>query len=697
MRTVSVSCISFAGALLLAQSALAQDGAPPPPTVVPVSAQTVPENGVISYPTAFFDSFRPSNVLEMIARVPGFSYAAGDAVRGFAGAAGNVLIDGERPSAKSVTLDDALKRIAPQSVERLDLIRGGAAGIDMQGQPVVVNVVRKDAVDSTLAVEGSARLYFYDGGQTAGTTRLEGSRRTARTTLELALSTSAQPGQMEHGDGIVTRYTGNGALVQAGNISARAYTRVYAGSGAGEYRGSRDTYRVSAGYKHDESGRGETSDLRDAAGLAFVDKANNRTNTNTAEIGADYQSRISNALTARVVGLFTHVDDFLMFDTRAARSPRQISIKETAGAEAIARGSLTWLHRSGLTAEAGGETAFNYLDSASSLTNGGAAVVLPSANVRIEERRSEGFVSTDFKPNARTSLEAGLRVETSTITQSGDVAQSRAFTFAKPRLVMTFAPRPSTQIRLHYERVVGQLKFEDFAAAADLTSGAVNAGNANLEPERAWLSEVVLEQRFWGRGALVLTVTHRDIQQVVDVIPVRGPSGVFSAPGNIGSGKRNDVKASLTLPTDRLGIKGGQLRANLTHRDSHVVDPVTGVTRPISLVRVLEGDLNYTQDIPRWNSTFTLESSAFGIKDRSYRLGEISTLTDMPVVKATWAYHPRPDLLVALSVENLAQKERQRRRAIYAGGTRASGVIATYDYRSTQILPWIALRLRKTF
>ena len=60
-------------------------------------------DGIIAYPIAFFFQYGPTTATEVVGRIPGFTYKAGDDVRGFGGAAGNVLIDGERPSSKAVT------------------------------------------------------------------------------------------------------------------------------------------------------------------------------------------------------------------------------------------------------------------------------------------------------------------------------------------------------------------------------------------------------------------------------------------------------------------------------------------------------------------------------------------------------------------------------------------------------------------
>jgi len=63
-----------------AAPALAQEA-----QTVPVAADTVAQQqGVIRYTPADFASARPNTALEMINRLPGFSFDGGDNVRGFA-------------------------------------------------------------------------------------------------------------------------------------------------------------------------------------------------------------------------------------------------------------------------------------------------------------------------------------------------------------------------------------------------------------------------------------------------------------------------------------------------------------------------------------------------------------------------------------------------------------------------------------
>ena len=82
----------------------------------------------------------------MLQRVPGFVLDYGSGARGLEGSGGNVLIDGQRPASKADNIAAILTRIPAANVERIDLIRGGAPGIDMQGKAVVANVIlRKSA------------------------------------------------------------------------------------------------------------------------------------------------------------------------------------------------------------------------------------------------------------------------------------------------------------------------------------------------------------------------------------------------------------------------------------------------------------------------------------------------------------------------------------------------------------------------
>lgn len=156
-------------ALLLAGAAgpvLAQAATPTPtPATTPASpSQPAAEPGRVArttYDAAFFQQFAPSNALQMIQRLPGFSFDEGDEnVRGFSQAAGNVVIDGQRPSAKSDTLDTVLSRIPASRVVKIEIAPGDQFGTEYIGKSQVANVVLTGSAGLTGAVEASVYRTF---------------------------------------------------------------------------------------------------------------------------------------------------------------------------------------------------------------------------------------------------------------------------------------------------------------------------------------------------------------------------------------------------------------------------------------------------------------------------------------------------------------------------------------------------------
>ena len=126
----------FALAAALSPAALAQQAPNPPPPPGPSQA------AVQSFDAAFFKQYNPITAADIVTRVPGFEIDDGEALRGFAATAGNVLVNGERPSSK-VLVSEQLKRIPADSVLKVELISGSSS--DVRGQTQLVNVVLKQA------------------------------------------------------------------------------------------------------------------------------------------------------------------------------------------------------------------------------------------------------------------------------------------------------------------------------------------------------------------------------------------------------------------------------------------------------------------------------------------------------------------------------------------------------------------------
>ena len=106
-------------------------------------AAATPANGVVSYPATFFAPNQPTTALDIVKLIPGFVFDRGGGVRGYRGAAPNVLIDGARLASKDDNVEQVLRRIPAAQIARVEVIRGGAPGIDMQGKTLIANLVRR--------------------------------------------------------------------------------------------------------------------------------------------------------------------------------------------------------------------------------------------------------------------------------------------------------------------------------------------------------------------------------------------------------------------------------------------------------------------------------------------------------------------------------------------------------------------------
>jgi hypothetical protein len=681
-RCAAAVGVAFVCGMTATGAVQAQEAASAPPATAAPSGE-----GVIPFPAAFFMALKPVSAFDMIQRLPGFTFQAGADVRGFNGAAGNVLIDGERPSSKSVTLDQALQRIQASQVERIDLVRGGAPGIDMQGQPVVANVIRRKGATATVTAQALAKTFA--DGFTGWVPRLEGAWRSGPLSLEGVLAYRYDHTNAS-GDGPFERFDALGRRTQWGIFVADERQKLTNVNLAAEYNRGVDILRFNLAGAREKIKRRERSDLADALG-SFVTLNDSFRHSDDWEVGGDYQRPLSSILTARVVGLATLSTDEIGGASRG-RATLQDSTGSSEAGERIFRGSLIATPRDSLRLEGGAEAAFNYLDSKSTLTQNGVPVILPSANVRVEEQRAEAFATAVWRPAEALSVEGGMRYEQSTISQSGGSNLEKTLAFAKPRLIVSWAPSGASQVRMRISREVGQLTFTDFAANAELDTGTHNAGNADLEPERSWVAEGAYERRFWGNGAVVLTLSRAEIESAVDLIPINNR---YDAPGNIGDGWRQTAKLNLTVPFANLGLRGATLKFNGTWIRSEVTDPVTGLKRRISDDRPFASDWMFTKSFPTLNSVFTMEGVSMDNQRTAYRISEVRTIADDAYVRVYWDWTPRQWLTMRFWLENAVSQSQVRKRLLYDGSR--NGPLTVYERREKGLDPWFVWRVRATF
>jgi outer membrane receptor protein involved in Fe transport len=648
------------------------------------------QQGVISYPASYFAQYQAANAMDMINRIPGFTLDSGSGVRGYEGSAGNVLIDGLRPTTKTDNLGTILNRIPASEVERIDVIRGGAPGIDMQGKTVIANVIRKPGAATRLLVAASTS-HAYDG-RTLPAARFEASGDLGPRHWELSgfAGTGVDDG---YGPGRRVRIMPSGAVIPYRIDSEGDILQAY-GTAAVESPLAGGKLKLNGRFQKDKF-KGEETDtlLPPRSGAeSNVDVQH----TDETEIGGNYSRKFGARDSLEILALrqdrerdnssdFTDGTDVSAFDLN----------RETS--ETIVRGVLKHSFNPRLSGEIGAENAINKLDSETRFTSNGAMIELPAANVQVKEVRSEAFVKGAWRPTDKWTLDASVRYERSRVTSDGDVVLEKTLQYIKPRLAVAYGLTPSTQIRVRIEREVGQLNFNDFVASATLNSASgVVTGNPDINPEQAWVAEVAVEQRFWDKGSLIVTFTHGELKDVIDRGPVFTSTGeVFDRPANIGDGTKDVLRAEIDLPLDRLGLRNAEIKGDVTKRWSKVTDPTTFEKREISGLHGLDWNAAFTKEVPSWRVTYGV--NAYGAwRETYYRFNLIETTKLHTYVVPFFEWRPRPDLNLRFEIQNATARNLHRTVLAYPG-PRSAGGAPEADDRTFQPGRFFYFRVRKTF
>jgi len=684
-------------AVLIAGPALAQ--APAEPVRAPQAAQAplptgpttekplvdTAQQGVLVFTPDFFADQRPVTALDMVARVPGFSITDGDGSRGFEGSVGNILINGARPASKNDTGSAVLSRTVVANVERIELIRGGAPGIDMQGFAVVVNVITKRESSRQSIVSVGAT--FFEGARDLYSGQWQFTAREGDTTWGFSLS-----------DGVgMSDSTGSGPFIRtdaAGNVIRREQFENTAYGGGNSLRGNFAT--PLWGGKIDLTARYGVNDFHQDTLITApgVLRENRFDDEGTGgEFGVVYTRPVREGLLSesRFIHTFGSGDSV---STNAATlgttvSPEQRFESVGDSSETILRSLLRWERSSAITLEGGAEVAYNMLDTSQSFTVGGTSVPLPSASVKVEETRGEAFGKGTWRVRPNLTLEGGLRLEASTISQSGDADQEKSFYYAKPRLQATWTPMPQNQLRARFELEVGQLDFGQFAASADLVDDSVFGGNVNLEPEQRWISEITYERRFLDDGIVSIGFRHDEIENVIDRIPL---SDGLSAIGNIGRGTLDQLAVNVVVPMGWAGFSGGRITARNTWNHTEVTDPTTGERRPISFVRPSQANIGIAQDITSWKTNWGLNWLPL-LSQAGFDPDQRSSFRGRDYFEGFVEYKPTPTL--SIRAQATVWDDFIDERIVYAD--RQSRAVAFIDRRFIDPRTFYRVTVRKTF
>lgn len=674
-------------------------------TETDTSARAGSEGTVVPYGPDFFSIYNPVTALDMVERVPGFTIEAGGAVRGFGGAAGNVLIDGERPSAKGQSIRDILGQIPAENVVRVDLIRGRAAGIDMRDQTVVVNVLRRESrtgrfAEVSFALNEGMRLTptgeLSLTGDAAGFGYTVGLRHFALEDLD------DQPERLLDAAGNVVEFREEEASIRPRD----SILTVNLEKDVGRWQTRLNNELVYSDFVFVESSPAFSVPGND---LVRRDLTSVEDGTVRGEIGADAERSLSPSASLKLIGLQTvrQLDSRQRFRQVEASGPSRTvrqTIDELAG-ESILRGIVTFVSdASRRTFELGLEGAFNVLDSTVALSvdegSGAVAQDLPISDTRVEELRGEIFGNTSLKPADDWVLEFGLTTEISFLSQSGDAQEERSFLFVKPSVNVVRELTDRHQLRLEIFREVGQLDFGDFVSSVTLNEQTTDLGNPQLEPQHAWVARAQWEGRFSERDTLSLLVERRWLEAVQELIPV---GGMFDAPGNIGDGTLWRKRIEWQVDLHRIGLPNAVLEGWWEHVESEVTDPVTGEERDLQFLVPATGQplqedrvrMEFRQDFPvagwAWGADYF-----FGSSFDEFRIDERRRIEFGPSDLDLFVETTR---LLGMKLRLVLERfePRVERRRVLFDGPRSAGVVRAVEAFDRSPETRAVLSLRRSF
>lgn len=665
--------LATAGVAALAPSIAAakQIETPAPAAQPPSSGRTT------SYDAAFFAQYAPRTALDIAQRVPGFNLDLGNAdIRGFAAAAGNVVINGARPSSKADTLETTLSRIPARRVSKVEIGPGDLFGADYSSKSQVLNIILSADGGMDGNVTGSVRR-LYTGALVPNGSASALFRRGA-SSINLAAGFGNNFNAEEGTDTVTNAATGQ-LLEFRRKFNTYHDFNPYLSASWSLERASDKAIRVNARWSPGQFDLLQRNRVTPTAGPAHDDNLIQDYDNPVFELGGDVTRPLAGGA-IKLVGLATrrkrnNADEYVQRNGLLSAGAVQVGGFEQSqqAKRNESLGRLTWTRSdvSGFSVEAGGEAVLNTLDNRTELFTVGAhgartRVDLPVDNARVKEVRGEAFVNLGRQLSPALRVDGGIRYETSHLTVSGDATADRKLMFWKPSFTVDWKPGGDWHTKFSVQRTVAQLNFYDFVTAAELSTNRVNAGNANLQPQRAWEFRFTADKPLFKTGLIKFDLGYDLISKLQDRILIfdEDSGNFFDAPGNLGTGRHAFAQLTVDAPLDELW-KGLRVRANGTVRRTRVTDPISGDKRNFS---DYFPDWEWSVDVRRDAGAF---SYGFTVQDRDrftfFRTDEFDTnFNGGPFGTAFIEYRPSSRTSITLDVDNALNTSGNRNRLLFS-------------------------------
>lgn len=645
-------------------------------------------SGARSYEPAYFARYSPRNARDMVERIPGFRISEGNNERGLGQTRQNVLINGDRFSGKSDSVVRQLQRIPASDVVRIDIVDGTTLDIPgLAGQVANVIVRASSGLSGQFRYVAALRPYNAKPRLFGGEASLTGKSGA----LEYTVSIS-NPNDRGGSDGPIYITDAGGALVEVQD---------YKNSNGFDnpILGTTFTYRFAGGavanlnlrYGEDFVFRNEPETGFPVDGPVRYRFGKVREDGPEYEIGGDVEFGLGPGR-LKLIGLerferdnyvSTRIDSF--DDGSGDVGSRFTQINEIG--ERIGRFEYGW-RMFAADWQFAGEAAFNRLDRRSALFDldpGGdfRPLPFPAGTGGVLEDRYEGTLSFSKPITGTLAFQATGGGEYSRIEQTGSAANSRTFRRPKGSASLAWRPDAVFDASVKLAREVGQLSFGDFLASVALNDETESQGNNALEPAQSWVLDIEANRRIGPWGSLKIELQRKWFQDLVDYFPLKSGG---EARGNIGDADVARITGTATIKFDPIGWRGAQLDVKGMKARLTVIDPFTGILRPISSNTRDFLEVDFRQDLPGTDwaygaSYFTNDNAPYFRRFETGRSIEGPGFLDLFVEHKDVA-----GLTVNAMVANVLGATQQFDRTVFLGD-RSAGIVRFRETSDRRIGP----------
>lgn len=692
--------LSVPEALLYAQE--------PSPIDSPDQTLTSADGSTVIYPASFFTPYSPVSVSDMLDRIPGVSIGGrGGGGRGL-GTGGDLLINGQRMAGKDNSPREQLDRIAAREVERIEIIRGTSAELDVRGSGQVVNVVLTESDSrSSTQIELVGRLNHDDTAEAGAS--LSHSRQIGA--LQALVNLEARPNYENR---------------QYNEIQYDAFRNPIGSLSETNIR-DQDVHEISGNmsYRFGEQSMQLNVLLSDFSHPRYISRQfDDRSEDEDTdhdfdnwEVGGDYGITLDNGHRAQLLFVATdqtrnYIRERYDVDVGGNRDKSLYTESNQRTRERIVQGNYNMPLTDGQDVRLGLERAITRLDSSLYIGSRSAGEpvsdryggltprpLLSNPGTTVEETRYEGFVFHNWTLNDRMTLESSLVYENSEIAQSGNVSNSRRFNFLRPSVDYRFNFTDTMQLRATVSREVSQLSFSAFAATANNNDREqnANAGNPELEPQQETRYELGLEYRLPGDSGVVNSrIFFRDIENYIGKInATTDPSQPLSAVGNVGPATRWGVFNDASIRLGFAGLPDAIVSAELNIFDSEITDPFLGGKERIN--RRGEAELGFRHDVTAMRLSYGFDyrypfhGGEYDIDIRTITRNDNQPSLNMFVSKVFF-----DDLTVRLESNNTLDDYECRERRRYEPTT-VNGFLDSIEDSCSSRFRRLTLRVQSTF